>query len=231
MAKPEVKNILVGAANVFISASYGSNRPPEPVWDAASAAVVTLRSGTPPTGFSSSWNEAGLTTEGVELSYEPTYGEVVVDQLLDVAKIFKQSLKITLKTTLAEATLQNLEVSFGNAGTVVYGTSSTVMSLPASGIGADPIERSLLFISQSAPDGAVWGVNASAFPTATQFTERVYLARRVVSMDTVAHSVKRDSATVFPVSFRVLPDTSTGFTGSEYGKIIDRFYTGTAFTG
>ena len=224
MATPNVKNVIVGAANVFVSASYGLNRPSEPAWNSASSGATTLR------GNAGSWVETGLTTEGIELSYEPTYGEVTVDQLLDVAKIFKQSLKITLKTTLAEATLQNLEFAFGNAGTVAYSTSSTVMSLPAGAIGSEPIERSLIFVSQYAPDGPVWGTSGSSDPISGN-TERIYLARRVVSMETSAHSLKRDAATVFPVTFRVLPDTATGNTGSEYGKIIDRVYSGTQFSG
>jgi len=225
MATPNVKNVIVGAANVFVSASYGNNRPAEPSWNTASSAATSLR------GSTSSWVETGLTTEGIELSYEPTYGEVTVDQLLDVAKIFKQSLKVTLKTTLAEATLTNLEFAFGNAGTVAFNTSSTVMSLPAGAIGSEPIERSLIFVSQYAPDGPVWGASGSADLVAGQNTERVYFARRVVSMETSAHSLKRDAATVFPVTFRVLPDTATTNAGSEYGKIIDRLYTGTQFSG
>ena len=225
MATPNVKNVIVGAANVFVSASYGLSRPVEPAWSSSygNSGATILR------GISSSWVETGLTTEGIELSYEPTYGEVTVDQLLDVAKIFKQSLKVTLKTTLAEATLQNLEFAFGNANTVAYNSSSTVMSIPSGAIGSEPIERSLIFVSQYAPDGPVWGVSGSSDPISGSNTERLYFARRVVSMETSAHSLKRDAATVFPVTFRVLPDTA--FTGSEYGKIIDRLYTGTQFTG
>ena len=232
MALPEVKNIVVGAANIFYSASSGNTRgnldPTGSLASASSAALTTRTASWNPASGSGSWIEAGLTTEGIDLSYEPNYGEVMVDQLLDVAKIFKQSLKVTLKTTLAEATLGNLEVAFGNAGTVAYNASSTVLNLAAGSLGAEPVERSLIFVSQSAPEGSVWGASNNAAP-GTSNTERVYYARRVVSMDTVGHSLKRDTATVFPVTFRCLPDTS--YSGSEYGKIIDRLYTGTAFTG
>lgn len=214
----DVRNIVVGAANVFFSASTTTvgGRPSDPMASvAASQSMSTyLRSA------STNWIEAGLTTEGVDISYEPTYGEVMVDQLLDVAKIFKQSLRVTARTTLAEATLANLEVAFGNEGTVTSAVSSVVMNLPAGALGAEPVERSLVFVSQSVPGTAL---------TATGPNERVYFARRVVSMDTVAHSMKRDTATVFPVTFRLLPDSA--FAGQEYGRIIDRVYTGTAFTG
>jgi len=35
------------------------------------------------------FRHTGFTTEGLEVSYEPDYGEVEVDQLLDSAKLFK----------------------------------------------------------------------------------------------------------------------------------------------
>ena len=221
----DVRNIVVGAANIFFSASTTrtGGRPAEPTWVSGSSGAASLRN-------SASWIEAGLTTEGVEISYEPSYGEVMVDQLLDVAKIFKQSLKVTAKTTLTEATLANLEVAFGNENTINTSTaSSVILSLPAGALGAEPVERSLVFVSQATPGGtpSAWGT-ASATVGGNN-TERVYFARRVVSMDTVAHSLKRDAATVFPVTFRILPDTANA--GSEYGKIIDRIYTGTEFTG
>lgn len=226
----DVRNVVVGAANLFVSVAAGSSRPGYNgnastefggsgsviVGASTDSAAKSLRAD------STNWREAGLTTEGLEVSYEPNYGEVTVDQLLDVAKIFKQSLRVTMKTSLTEATLQNMELAFGQQSAISYTASSSILSLAAGSLGAEPIERAIIAVSQSAPEGTVWGTNgASAAPTG--FTERVYLARRVVSMDTVSHGLKRDSATVFPVTFRCLPDT--GWNGSEYGKILDRVYT------
>jgi hypothetical protein len=219
----DVRNIVVGAANVFFSINTGVSKAGDPTasfgsGSSASSAVNYLRNN------SSSWLEAGLTTEGVDISYEPNYGEVMVDQLLDVAKIFKQSLRVTAKTSLAEATLANLEVAFGNSGTIGYNSLTTTMNLAAGSLGAEPVERSLVFVSQSAPTGAnPTSASSIITPSFGVGDERVYFARRVVAMDTVAHSLKRDSATVFPVTFRLLPDTA--FPGAEYGKIVDRIYT------
>lgn len=231
----DVRNVVVGAANLFVSASSGTSRPgyggnASTEWGSASTSpdagstsyVYTLRQ----TSASPYWREAGLTTEGIDVSYEPNYGEVTVDQLLDVAKIFKQSLRVTMKTSLTEATLQNMELAFGLSGATSFAASSTTLQLAAGALGSDPIERAIIAVSQSAPEGTVWGTSGNATPP-TGSTERIYLARRVVSMDTVAHGLKRDSATVFPVTFRCLPDT--GWSNSEYGKVIDRVYT-TAYT-
>jgi len=226
----DVRNVVVGAANLFVSVNSGASRPgyngsastefgssgSAIVGASAESAAKTLRSD------STNWREAGLTTEGLDISYEPNFGEVTVDQLLDVAKIFKQSLRVTMKTSLTEATLQNMELAFGQQSVTSFTASSTILSLAAGSLGAEPIEKALIAVSQSAPEGAVWGTGGSATPP-TGYTERVYLARRVVSMDTVAHGLKRDSATMFPVTFRCLPDT--GWNGSEYGKILDRVYT------
>ena len=44
----------------------------------------------------------------MELTITPDFGEVEVDQLLDAAKIYKQGMQVTLSTTFAEATLENL---------------------------------------------------------------------------------------------------------------------------
>lgn len=231
----DVRNVVVGAANLFVSASVGANRPgyngASNEW--GSSTTTTAITGSAGVSAASAlradslWREAGLTTEGLEVSYEPNYGEVTVDQLLDVAKIFKQSLRVTMKTSLTEATLQNMELAFGQNSVVSYTASSTTLSLAAGSLGAEPIERSIIAVSQSAPEGAVWGSSGNTAPNSASFTERVYLARRVVSMDTVSHGLKRDSATVFPVTFRCLPDT--GWNGSEYGKILDRVYA-TAYT-
>jgi hypothetical protein len=57
----------------------------------------------------------------------------MVDQLLDTAKIFKQGMKVTLKTTLAEATLENLLLAIAGKssdfGVLNWGTSTEATRL------------------------------------------------------------------------------------------------------
>jgi hypothetical protein len=47
-------------------------------------------------------------------------------------------------------------------------------------------------------------------------------------METVSVGIKRNEATVFPVTFRLLPsNSSTAADGNAiYGKVIDRLYVG-----
>ena len=225
-----VKNILVGAASLFVTRLGVATQdiPTAPATGSYATALGTTN-----------WRDMGYTSEGLELSYEPDYGEVAVDQLLDAARLFKQGLKVTLKTTLAEATLENMQVAFGQEDSVTTysgsvasttstlqvdsATSKTTLNITGGALGTAPVERSLIAIG-NAP--ANFGTATTAYnPSNGAKKERVYLARRVVSMDTVSHGLKRGDATVFPVTFRCLPDDNDSYDGSEYGKIIDRVYT------
>jgi len=243
------RNVIVGAANLFISNKNGANRPTTKATDitglfsAGASARTAINAGT-------DYREVGFTTTGIEISYEPNYGEVMVDQLLDAARLFKQTLKVILKTELVEATLENLTLSMGQSdfyidanGSPVYtltntGTTSTyksTLNLAAGAVGDTPVERTLLAVGSatrqigssydpSASSGAGAAVNPVHNSDLKQ-KERVYVARRVVSIDTTMHGLKRDAATVFPVNFRCLPDDSqTEYAGTEYGVVIDRVW-------
>jgi microcompartment protein CcmK/EutM len=239
------RNVIVGSANLFISNKNGANRPTTKATDissiltAGSSARVAINAG-------SDYREVGFTTTGIEISYEPVYGEVMVDQLLDAARLFKQTLKVILKTELVEATLENLTLSWGQSdfytdasGNPVYtlsntGTSSTyksTLNLAAGAVGDTPVERVLLAVG-SAPrqigssyDPAAAAVVSPLHTSDLKQKERVYVARRVVNIDTTMHGLKRDAATVFPVNFRCLPDDSqVEYAGTEYGVVIDRVW-------
>jgi hypothetical protein len=230
--KGEVRNIIVGAAQVFISVGDSTDtanyKKVMPVFGSTAAGDYLSSTG------SADWRNAGYTSEGFEISYEPTYGEVEVDQLLDSARIFKTQLRVMLRTSMSEGTLQNVRTAFGqsNASQVntVYNTASTtsaasayggtlnadgsgknVLQLAAGALGDNPVERSLIAVGPGPTTAA-----------ATTKTERVYLARRVLSMETVSHALRRNEATVYPVTFRCLPDDD--FSGAEYGEILDRVY-------
>jgi len=256
------KNILVGAASIFVSVGNSSNdagRPTTKSTDLATLMPATTSARSALLG-SSTYREVGYTNTGLEISYEPNYGEVMVDQLLDAARLFKQSLKVTLKTELTEATLENMQLSWGQLD-YVYGVNSSgtatqaittlipndstvttvadspaaTLKMSAGALGDAPVERVLVAVGQApaqigssvATTDAGTAIGAGSTTTAIRGKERVYVARRVVSIDTTAHGLKRDSATVFPVSFRCLPDSDPSYSGMEYGVVIDRVYNAT----
>lgn len=204
----QVRNIIIGAAALYISVKDSTDvawngGPALPASPGAGSSFTTALDG------SADFRHTGFTTEGLEVSYEPDYGDVEVDQLLDSAKLFKQSMRVTINTTLAEAALENLLVAWGQqSATLTSTTSTTELGIAAGALGDEPVERALVAVGPGPKTAA--GAKR----------ERVYHARRVLSVESSAHSVRRNEATVFPVSFRLLPDPA--FAGSEYGVIRDR---------
>lgn len=251
-------NIVVGAAALFVGgitnlvdstmfsgtlSSPGFPTANVPAFVAGTSYKDTLA--TVPTA----WRNIGYTNNGLELTFNPTFGDVTVDQLLDVAKLYKSGMQVTLKTSLAEATLENLLFALAQRGsvnryavssaitvpsvTVTYTpatlsetglfnavtttTTDTYIDLFAGDLGDYPVERSLIAVG-----AATVGTGASGntiTPSATDSTERIYIAYRVVNIANVTVAAKRDAATMFDVEFRLLPDAN-----GAYGKIVDRTY-------
>jgi hypothetical protein len=208
---PSVRNIIVGAASAYLSVATkqdGTAAAALPTFIASTSARVTLASDV-------NWNDIGYTTDGISTMYEPNYGEAVVDQLLDAARLFKTSMKVTIQTSFSEATLANLFITMNQA--TGYSASTDTDTVPVQGatgsvqvlggaLGDYPVERSLTFVG---PGPRPVSGNS----------ERIYYLARAMSIDSSTHALKREDVTVFPVSFRVLPLASTS---NAYGKIVDR---------
>ena len=227
------KNILVGASPLFLSnvdvndADYIANAEPG-VTVAVSATIVPQTVGVPAfasaTSYASTLNgvtqeagkfgyrNVGFTNNGLQITYNPTFDSVTVDQLLDTAKLFKSAMEVMIATEMSEGTLENIVTVFGQNqdSLTTSGTGLTkvdTLKIAAGSLGAAPTERQLIAIGQA--------------PTASSTaSERIYYARRVLSVQQSQFSLARTTATTFPVTFRLLPDAN--FSGSEYGKIIDR---------
>ena len=211
------KNILVGASPLFISnldvTSSGYIENAEPGTAAAGAFVTgtsytdTLNAITPASTFA--YRNVGFTNNGLQITYNPTYDSVTVDQLLDTAKLFKSAMEVMIATEMAEGTLENVLVVFGQGQSTLTNSGRT-LGLEAGSLGIAPTERQLVAVGQAPTD-------------VTPNSERIYYARRVLSVQQSQFSLARNTPTSFPVTFRLLPDA--GYTGSEYGKIIDRTWT------
>ena len=230
------RNILVGASPLFLSnvdindADYIANAEAGnvraavassagvpgtvgvPAFIAAQSYSTTLNNVTQTAGLFG-YRNVGFTNNGLQITYNPTYDSVTVDQLLDTAKLFKSAMEVMIATEMSEGTLENIVTVFGqNASSLedngVAGTGNLkTLKIEAGALGAAPTERQLIAVGQA--------------PTATSTTsERVYYARRVLSVQQSQFSLARTTPTTFPVTFRLLPDAS--YSGSEYGKIIDR---------
>ena len=163
---------------------------------------------------------------------------------LDAARLFKSDIKVELKTELTEATLENLQLAWGQMDsyykangnpettlaqtTPISGEQGATLNMAAGALGDAPVERSFAAVGnapyQQGRSVTAAGSTITGNTSNKREKERLYIARRVVSIDTTAHALKRDSATVFPVTFRCLPDDSSDYAGAEYGVVIDRVW-------
>lgn len=212
----ESKNIIVGAAALFTySDVLTQDLLPNTVEDVSYKTTLTNTVG---------FKNVGYTMNGLEIVFQPDFGEVQVDQILDVAKLYKQGMQVNLNTAFAEATLENLLFSIagtaenldvvgerdGTLGDVIDNSAfagNKVLDLSAGQIGECPVERGLIAVGPGTGDCA-----------AGSSKERIYAAYRALSIENVTVSAKRDEPTMYEVSFRLLPDDETG----SYGKIVDR---------
>jgi len=230
MAFNNAKNIIVGAAPVFISvkdstqSGYPENLLDRPTGGisltAGTSAATTLNADT-------KVRNVGFTNNGLQITYNPTFEDVTVDQLLDAAKLFKSAMQVMIMTEMTEGTLQNVLTVFGQKGDTLTksGSASTdnyagtsadlTLGFEAGALGSAPTERQLFAVGQA----PTFSANGSAEADAPK-TERVYYARRVLSVQQTQFTLARNTPTTFPVTFRLLPDAN--YSGAEYGKIIDR---------
>ena len=161
------------------------------------------------------YRNVGYTNNGLQVTYNPSYGSVTVDQLLDSAKLFKETMEVMIATEMAEGTLENVLAVFGQrSDTLVSAGTSTAstktLGIAGGALGEAPTERQLIAVGQ-APTS-----------TAVPSSERVYYARRVLSVQQSQFSLARNAASTFPVTFRLLPSGDSAHAGKEYGFIVDR---------
>jgi hypothetical protein len=200
--------IIVGAAALF---TYEDGALPEagvlPGYEAGISYRETLCKNQDTEGVSEDgFRNVGYTMNGLELQFQPDFGEVAVDQVLDVAKLFKQGMQVNLNTTFAEASLENLLFALAGSPDDLNKTGNPTLNLSAGDIGECPVERGLVAVGPGTGDCA----NSDS-------VERIYVAYRALSIESVTVGAKRDEATMFEVSFRLLPNDN-----ASYGKIVDR---------
>lgn len=160
--------------------------------------------------------DVGATQNGVEISWEPDIVDIEIDQFGDAAKLIQSKVKVMVKTTLAEGTLNNLAIAWN------YDDVDNGDDIKANLAGSGANTNTFLFGSQNVYPrekglvivGSAPGSSAAAIKT------RSYYTKRAVSMESSMISMKRAEATMFTVGFRILPKTED--TNYEYGKIIDQ---------
>ena len=198
-------NIIVGAAALFVA---DTTLTPSTLENFSTE--VSFRE---TLSNDAAYTNVGYTMNGLEMQFQPDFGEVQVDQILDVAKLYKQGMQVNLATAFAEATLENLLLALAFSDAQLTGNKAThsgrVLNLSAGELGECPVERGIVAIGPGTGDCVT-----------SADVERVYTAYRALSIENVTVSAKRDEASMFEVSFRLLPEDTSG----SYGKIVDRTF-------
>jgi len=196
MALGNKKNVIVGAASIYIGPS-GIDKP-------ATSGTTSYRT---TLDADADWRNVGYTQDGFEVSNDPSWGEVEVDQLLDSVRIFKDGMSFSASTTFAEATLENLLVAWGQAESTLTSTADEKeLEITGGDLGEAPLERGLIAIG-----------NATEVTGSNKYGERTYHLYRVLSVESTSTSVARADASTIPVTFRALPADN-----GRYGVLRDR---------
>ncbi len=155
-------NLIQGPATIYYGA-FGATEP--------------LTVATEPTG--PAWTDCGATDGGVMLNITDTYSRLAVDQLLMAPESRRTERLVTVKTVLAEATLENLARAINNTA-----PASNTMSLD-DGLTAFKPAYGAILLDGIAPGG---------------FRRRV-IVRKTLATDAVESAYKKDAKTALPVTF------------------------------
>ena len=176
-----VVNLVQGPATVYIG-DFGATEP-------ANAAVNT-------TPQASAWTDVCGTTDGCEISINQEYKELEVDQVVDIPgrRLVKRDMSV--KTNLAEPTLQNLLYALNDVNGGSLGASGTGFSgyyEPAfTDSATQPTYRAVILHGWAPGSGAN-----------NQSKRRMVILRKVLSSDNVEFAYKKEDQTVFSVTWSV----------------------------
>lgn len=162
---PTIANITVGESQLFLA----------PAGTAAPGFTGNA------TDFGSPFVAPGFTQDGIEWDYTPTWKDIVVDELMGIAKKILTSHKLVVSAKLAETTLKNM--AYAIPGATFNGTTGLT-------IGSIDAPEFVLGWIGPAPSGAV----------------RECLVYRVVSIASVKAHYQRKDMVIYNVQFEALSD-------------------------
>jgi hypothetical protein len=145
--------------------------------------------------------DLGFTAGGVELNHEVTSKDIEADQVVGRVKTMKTKDGYTIKTSLLESTLANLQIVWGlTAAPATDGSGNNVLYV---GVERTFKNHSLYFVGQG--------------PNGFERQITVHIAQSVAASKL---DLKKDAEEMYAVQFNLLPDF-TQPPGQEYMKILD----------
>lgn len=131
----------------------------------------------------SAFTDVGATQDGVTLNVEREFFELEVDQVIDIPGRRTTKRDLQLQTNMAEPTLNNLLIAL-NGGTVTASASYSTYDPADDTAATQPTYRALLFEGFSPRGFRRWVV-----------------CRKVLSVESVGSSYKKDGQVLIPVTF------------------------------
>ncbi len=162
-------NLLMGPAVVSVG-PVGSVEPPSNA-----------------TALAAAWRDVGGTSGGATLTIGQTYTPMTVDQIAMAVGSRKTGQEVTVATSLAEATLENLRMVLNQAA-----AAATFVELDAEISNADPLYQAVCLTGQKPGGGP----------------RRVYV-RRTLSTEAIGIPFQKDGQTLVPVTFTAYYVSST----------------------
>jgi hypothetical protein len=147
--------------------------------------------------------DVGAVTGGVSIAKSTDVYNIEVDNVKAAVKNVPVKENFSIKTTLAEATLENLRLIWNIPATKLTSPGGDVAKLMQIGMSTGVIEHTVE-VTGVAPDGRL----------------RVYRAYRAIAIRPSEHAYNRGKETLFPIELDVLPDL-TKAAGEELGTITD----------
>ncbi len=135
-----VANTFVANKNRFVPA-FSTSESYTDTLNAVAVTTATTQGTTPKDG--GAYRNVGYTNNGLQITYNPTYDSVTVDQLLDTAKLFKSAMEVMIATEMSEGTLENILIVFGQGKSTLTEGDNDELGLEAGALGAAPTERQL----------------------------------------------------------------------------------------
>lgn len=160
-------NLTLGPGTLYHGA-FGATEPTDALVNATPAA--------------SAWTDCGGTMGGIKLTIDQKYTSLDIDQVVDVPGRRLTKRDLSIQTSLAEPTLENLALCL-NAGTPATGAGFASLE-PVFGTSATQPNYCALLL-----DGYI-GENA-----------RRVIVRKALSTDKVESELAQDKQTVFKVTF------------------------------
>jgi hypothetical protein len=161
-------NLILGPAQ-FYSGAYGATEPLD-------TAVATVPD-------SLVWTDVGGTTDGVSVVLAQDFTELQVDQIVDRLGSRLSKREQSIKTNMAEPTLENLSLAL-NGATIASGSGYKSLEPNYATSATQPTYKAIL-IDGYAPGG---------------FRRRI-IVRRALSTANVEFAYKKDDQNVFTVTF------------------------------